>query len=309
MDDCQGRWLVCTPKNLYDFSAVGFVFGRRLHKELNVPVGMIQSTWGGTHAESWTKMGVMKNNPLYTDVLEDFALKNVKQEKGYCKVPSTLWNGMIHPILGYTVKGNIWYQGESNAIRHEKYQQVFTNMINSWRKEWKQPDMPFYFMQIAPHKGQPAGIREAQLKTWQSGLKNVGMAVVTDAADSTDIHPRNKRVAGERMALWALAKQYGKDVVYSGPLFKTMKVSGNKAVLSFEYAEDGLMTPEDAPVKGFLVAGADRRFYPAVAVIKGSRLEVSAPQVAEPVAVRYGFCNFPYGYMGTRLVCTLVCRL
>lgn len=119
MDDCQGRWLVCTPKNLYDFSAVGFVFGRRLHKELNVPVGMIQSTWGGTHAESWTKMSVMKNNPLYTDVLEDFALKNVKQEKGYCKVPATLWNGMIHPILGYTVKGNIWYQGESNAIRHE----------------------------------------------------------------------------------------------------------------------------------------------------------------------------------------------
>ena len=292
MDDCQGRWLVCTPKNLYDFSAVGFVFGRRLHKELNVPVGMIQSTWGGTHAESWTKMSVMKNNPLYADVLEDFALKNVKQEKGYCKVPATLWNGMIHPILGYTVKGNIWYQGESNAIRHEKYQQVFTNMINSWRKEWKQPDMPFYFMQIAPHKGQPAGIREAQLQTWQSGLKNVGMAVVTDAADSTDIHPRNKRVAGERMALWALAKQYGKDVVYSGPLFKTMKVSGNKAVLSFEYAEDGLMTPENAPVKGFLVAGADRRFYPAVAVIKGSRLEVSAPQVAEPVAVRYGFCNF-----------------
>ena len=103
----------------------------------------------------------------------------------------------------------------------------------------------------APHKGQPAGIREAQLKTWQSGLKNVGMAVVTDAADSTDIHPRNKRVAGERMALWALAKQYGKDVAYSGPLFKTMKVSGNKAVLSFEYAEDGLMTPENAPVKAF----------------------------------------------------------
>ena len=153
MDDCQGRWLVCTPKNLYDFSAVGFVFGRRLHKELNVPVGMIQSTWGGTHAESWTKMGVMKNNPLYTDVLEDFALKNVKQEKGYCKVPSTLWNGMIHPILGYTVKGNIWYQGESNAIRHEKYQQVFTNMINSWRKEWKQPDMPFLFHADCPHKG------------------------------------------------------------------------------------------------------------------------------------------------------------
>lgn len=292
MDDCKGQWLVCSAENIYDFSAVGFVFGRRLHKELNVPVGMIQSTWGGTHAESWTKMSVMKNNPLYADVLEDFALKNVKQKKGYCKVPSTLWNGMIKPILGYTVKGNIWYQGESNAIRHEKYQEVFTNMINSWRKEWKQPDMPFYFMQIAPHKGQPAGIREAQLKTWQSGLKHVGMAVVTDAADSTDIHPRNKRVAGERLALWALAGQYGKEVVCSGPLFKTMKVEGDKAVLSFDYAEDGLVTPGDEPVKGFLLAAADRRFYPATAVIRGSRLEVSAPQVAEPVAVRYGFCNF-----------------
>lgn len=292
MDDCQGKWLVCNPKNLYDFSAVGFVFGRKLHKELNVPVGMIQSTWGGTHAESWTKMDVMKNNPLYTDVLEEFALKNVKQQKGYCKVPATLWNGMIKPILGYTVKGNIWYQGESNAIRAEKYQQVFTNMINSWRKEWKQPDMPFYFMQIAPHKGQPAAIREAQLKTWQSGLKNVGMAVITDAGDSTDIHPRNKRVAGERLALWALAGQYGKKVVCSGPLFKTMKVEGDKAVLSFDYAEDGLMTPNNEPVKGFLIAGADRRFYPATAVIRGSRLEVSAPQVEVPVAVRYAFCNF-----------------
>lgn len=292
MDDCQGKWLVCNPKSLYDFSAVGFVFGRKLHKELNVPVGMIQSTWGGTHAESWTKMDVMKNNPLYTDVLEEFALKNVKQQKGYCKVPATLWNGMIKPILGYTVKGNIWYQGESNAIRAEKYQQVFTNMINSWRKEWKQPDMPFYFMQIAPHKGQPAAIREAQLKTWQSGLKNVGMAVITDAGDSTDIHPRNKRVAGERLALWALAGQYGKKVVCSGPLFKTMKVEGDKAVLSFDYAEDGLMTPNNEPVKGFLIAGADRRFYPATAVIRGSQLEVSAPQVEVPVAVRYAFCNF-----------------
>lgn len=292
MDDCKGQWLVCNAENIYDFSAVGFVFGRRLHKELKVPVGMIQSTWGGTHAESWTKMSVMKNNPLYADVLEEFALKNVKQQKGYCKVPSTLWNGMIKPILGYTVKGNIWYQGESNAIRYEKYREVFTNMINSWRKEWKQPDMPFYFMQIAPHKGQPAGIREAQLQTWQSGLKHVGMAVVTDAADSTDIHPRNKRVAGERLALWALAGQYGRDVACSGPLFKTMKVEGDKAILSFEYADDGLMTPGNEPVKGFLIAGDDRRFYPATAVIRGSRVEVSAPQVSRPVAVRYGYGNF-----------------
>ena len=151
---------------------------------------------------------------------------------------------------------------------------------------------PFYFVQIAPHYGQPATIREAQLRTWQSGLKNVGMAVITDAGDSLDIHPRNKTVTGERLAAWALAKQYGKDVTYSGPLFKTMKVEGNKAVLSFDYADDGLMTPDNEPVKGFIVAGEDRRFYPATALIRGDKLEVSAPQVSVPVAVRYAYCNF-----------------
>lgn len=291
-DDCVGRWLVCNPQNLKDFSAVGFMFGRKLHKVLQMPVGLIQSTWGGTHAESWTTMEVMKNDPLYADVLNDFALAKVKREKDYCKVPATLWNGMIAPILGYTVKGNIWYQGESNSIRYEKYQQVFTNLINSWRKEWKQPDMPFYFVQIAPHYKQPAGIREAQLNTWQSGLKNVGMVVITDAADSTDIHPRNKRFTGERLAAWALAKQYGKKIAYSGPLYKGMKIKGDKVLLTFNYAESGLQTPDNAPVKGFFISGADARFYPAIATIQGNKVELYAPQVNQPVAVRYGYGNF-----------------
>lgn len=286
MDNCVGRWEVCSPESVKDFSAVGFVFGRKLYKELQVPVGLIQSTWGGTHAESWTKMDVMKKDPLYADVLVEFA------QKPDNKIPSTLWNGMLAPIAGYTVKGNIWYQGESNSGRHAKYQQVFTNMINSWRKEWKQADMPFYFVQIAPHYKQPAGIREAQLKTWQSGLKNVGMAVITDAGDSTDIHPRDKRVTGERLAAWALAKQYGKKVAYSGPVYRSMKVKDDKALLTFDYAGEGLQTPGNAPVKGVFVAGADARFYPATAVIKGDKLEVSAAEVPRPVAVRYGYGNF-----------------
>lgn len=291
-EDCIGRWLVCTPENVKEFSAVGFIFGRKLYKELQMPVGLIQSTWGGTHAESWTEMGVMKDNSLYADVMEEFAPQNVKREKDKCKVPATLWNGMIAPIKGYTIKGNIWYQGESNSVRHEKYQKVFTNMIDSWRREWGQADMPFYFVQIAPHYKQPAGIREAQLKTWQSGLKNVGMAVITDAGDSTDIHPRNKRVTGERLAAWALAKQYGKKVAYSGPLYKSMKVKDGKVTLTFDYAEGGLQTPENAPVRGFFISGADARFYPATAVIQGSKLELSAPEVPQPSAVRYGYGNF-----------------
>ncbi|UYU39400.1 glycoside hydrolase family 88 protein [Bacteroides salyersiae] len=291
-EDCIGRWLVCTPENVKEFSAVGFIFGRKLYKELQMPVGLIQSTWGGTHAESWTERRVMKDNPLYADVMEEFAPQNVKREKDKCKVPATLWNGMIAPIKGYTIKGNIWYQGESNSIRHEKYQKVFTNLINSWRQEWGQADMPFYFVQIAPHYKQPAGIREAQLKTWQSGLKNIGMVVITDAGDSTDIHPRNKRVTGERLAAWALAKQYGKKTAYSGPLYKSMKVKDGKVTLTFDYAEGGLQTPENAPVRGFFISGADARFYPATAAIQGSKLELSAPEVPQPVAVRYGYGNF-----------------
>ena len=291
-EDCVGQWVICNPENLKDFSAVGFTFGRKLYKELQIPVGLIQSTWGGTHAESWTKMEVMKNNPLYSDVLEDFAVQNVKREKDKCKVPATLWNGMIAPILGYTIKGNIWYQGESNSIRYEKYQEVFTNLINSWRKEWGQADMPFYFVQIAPHYKQPAGIREAQLNTWQSGLRNVGMAVITDAADSTDIHPRNKKVTGERLAAWALAKQYGKKGAYSGPLYKNMKVKEGKVTLTFDYAESGLQTPDDTPVKGFFISGSDARFYPATAMIQGNKVELYAPEVPQPTAVRYGYGNF-----------------
>ena len=275
-DDCEGKWLVCTPESAYNFSAVGFVFGRRLFNELHTPVGLILSAKGDTHVESWTKMDVMKNNPLYTDVFDEFGVENVKQNKLY-KVPSTLWNGMIKPILGYTVKGAIWYQGEANAMRYAQYQQVFTNMINSWRKEWEQPDLPFYFVQIAP---------------WQGGVKNLGMVVTTDVGDSLDIHPRNKRVPGERLALWALAKQYGKNIAYSGPLFKSMKLSGNKLILSFDYADNGLMTPDNEPVKGFYIAGADQQFYPSKAIINGNRIEVFSSQVREPVAVRYAFANF-----------------
>lgn len=288
LDDCQGEWVVCNPENLKDFSAVGFTFGRKLYNELHIPVGLIQSTWGGTHAESWTKAEVMKNDPLYADVYAEFDKADLKAQN---KRPATLWNGMIHPILPYTIKGNIWYQGESNSIRHDKYRQVFTNLINSWRKEWGKADMPFYFVQIAPHYKQPAEIREAQLETWRN-VKNTGMVVITDAADSTDIHPRDKKPVGERLAYWALAKQYGKNVSYSGPVYENLKINGNKAVVSFRFADSGLKTNDGKEVKGFFISGKDRRFYPAKANILGNKIEVSAKEVPQPVAVRYGWGKF-----------------
>ena len=137
-EDCVGKWVVCNPENLKDFSAVGFVFGRKLYKELSTPVGLIQSTWGGTHAESWTSMKVMENNPLYADVLKQYSKERVSREKDKCKVPATLWNGMIAPMVGYTVKGNIWYQGESNSVRYEKYQEVFTWTTDGFYRETKE---------------------------------------------------------------------------------------------------------------------------------------------------------------------------
>ncbi|MDD4968487.1 MAG: glycoside hydrolase family 88 protein [Paludibacter sp.] len=289
MENCVGEWKPCNKENLEKFSAVGFVFGRKLYKELKTPVGLIQSTWGGTHAESWTRMEVMKNNPLYADVLVDFR-KEKATGNNLCKIPSTLWNGMIAPICNYTMKGNIWYQGESNSIRYEKYQEVFTNMIQSWRQEFKQPTLPFYFVQIAPQYKQPAGIREAQLNTWKS-VKNTGMAVITDAGDSTDIHPRNKLVTGERLAAWALAKDYHKKTTYSGPLYKSMHATGDKVILTFDYSESGLDS-KGQTLKGFLVAGTDHRFYPAIATIVNNKVELTSPEVKSPVAVRYAWGTY-----------------
>ncbi len=322
LDDCEGQWMVCNAENLKDFSAVAFFFGRDLYKNLKTPVGLIQSTWGGTHAESWTKMSVMQNDPIYAELLKDYYdkkksypadlkkyeedsaryeaekakgnkdIKAPKKPSGiyHNKALATLWNGMIHPLIPYTIKGVIWYQGESNSVRHQDYTHVFTKMIKSWRTEWKQGDFPFYFVQIAPHYKQPPQIREAQLKTWQT-VKNTGMAVITDAGDSTDIHPRYKQIPAERLVRWALAKNYGKKVAYSGPVFKSIKVKGNEAILSFSYTYNGL-TAKDGKLSGFVVAWEDRKFYPATATISNDKLIVYSPDVSNPVSVRYGWDKF-----------------
>jgi len=326
LDDCEGQWMICNKENLKDFSAVAFFFGRKLHNELRVPVGLIQSTWGGTHAESWTRMAVMERDSVYASLLKEFYVsrdnyqsdlekyeaENARYEKlvlearvsgaeqpkrpgkpagiFHNKALSTLWNAMIHPLVPYSIKGVIWYQGESNSIRHYDYTHVFTNLINSWREEWQQRDFPFYFVQIAPHYKQPPQIREAQLNTWQT-VKNTGMVVITDVGDSTDIHPRNKLVPGLRLAYWALACNYNKDVPYSGPLYRSMQIVDSKAIISFMHVGQELKSKGEI-LEGFTVAGSDRIFYPATAVITQNKVEVSAQEVPHPVAVRYGWGNF-----------------
>lgn len=200
---------------------------------------------------------------------------------------------MIAPLVNYTLKGVIWYQGESNADRAYQYRRLFPAMIKNWRIDFKNEKMPFYFVQIAPHRSQNPEIREAQMLTYKT-VENTGMAVITDNGDSLDIHPRNKKVVGERLSLWALKNQYGKkNVVVSGPLYKSMKVVGNKIEISFDFINGGLVTKDNKPVTEFTIAGEDQNFVPATALIKGSKVVVSGSGVNKPVAVRFAWKNVP----------------
>jgi sialate O-acetylesterase len=225
----------------------------------------------------------------------------VRPEQGSeSSVATMLYNAMIAPLIPYGIRGSIWYQGESNASRFMEYRKLFPAMIGCWRKAWGEGAFPFYFVQLAnymqrvdvPTESEWAGLREAQSMTLK--LKNTGQAVIIDVGDAGNIHPTNKQDVGKRLALWAEAKVYGKkDLRYSGPLYKKMKFDGEKAVLSFDHAEGGLVTRGGGKVEGFAIAGADGKFVWADAKIEGDKVIVSSPQVSEPKAVRYGWADNP----------------
>ena len=290
LEDFSGRWVKATPETVYDFSAVGFIFGRRLHKELKVPVGLIQSAVGATSIESWI------NPELQTDTMYNFMKRKYAPEvvtpKTAHRTSGGLWNGMINPINRYDVTGTIWYQGEGNNVNAYNYKAMMTTLINSWRADRNQPDMPFYYVQIAPFRDRSPYIREAQLDILESGLGNVGMAVITDAGDSLDIHPRNKVAPGERLALIALNKTYGRKIESSGPIIKKVKYHDGKAIVEFRHNK-GLRTYDGKPLTGFYIAGNDKKYYPAIAEIINDKVFLHSPHVTKPVAVKYGFSNFP----------------
>ena len=285
-DDCPGTWEICSPETFADFSAVAYFFGRTLSEELKVPIGLIQSAWGGTAAEVWTPEQVING---------DADFKNWDKFLGnsdyWPREPASCYNAMIHPIIRYKVAGAIWYQGESNVNNAKNYARLFPAMIESWREAWDFP-MPFYYVQIAPYKyGTPlvgAQLREAQLHSMQ--VPRSGMVVVSDIGNVDDIHPGNKQDVGKRLAQWALAKTYGKsDLDYCGPLYKSHTTDGGQMVLSFDYAEEGLLA--DGPLEHFQLAGDDRIFFPASAQIDGDKVIVQSKFVLNPVACRYGFKN------------------
>ena len=266
-DNVNAKWKLCTPENIPEFSAVLYYFGRKVHAEIDVPVGLINSSWGGSPIEPWTVTATTSGG---------------------------MYNGMIAPIQQFKIHGAIWYQGETNVLNKNglTYFDKMKDLIEGWRTVWGH-ELPFYFVQIAPwsgryEDGQLPSLWEAQVASLK--IPNTGMAVTTDLVDNIDdIHPRNKLDVGERLARWALAKTYGKkDIVFSGPLFKSSKVDGKKIVIEFAHA-DGLKSRDDKPLNEFKIAGADGQFVDAIATIKGSTVVVSADSIPEPKHVQFGW--------------------
>ena len=293
-------WKTANPENISNFSATAYYFGRLLQQQLKVPVALINVSYGGSPAEAFMSAESLKTFP-------EIAIPVVNgTEKLNNKNGATLYNGMIHPVIGYTIKGCIWYQGESNYDRPDQYEKLFGAMVQLWRKEWGQGNFPFYFAQIAPfaysslpanarsEKLNSAYLRDAQRKAL-AAIPASGMVVLMDAGEEKSIHPANKEIVGKRFAYLALGDTYQyKGFAFQSPVFDSLLVSGNVATLKFKNSPNGL-TSFGRPITQFEIAGADKNFYPAQAVIVRGNVQLSSAQVAVPVAVRYAFKDFING--------------
>lgn len=291
-DDCHADWTVCDSNTLKRFSAVGYFFGKKLNKDLNVPIGLIQAAWGGTPAEVWTPEELMN-----TDTVLQNALTKVPLNDGWPHAPGYCYNAMIAPVTKFCVAGALWYQGESNTPAPLTYDRLLTKMIASWRMNWDKP-LSFYLVQIAPFKygvkDQGAVLREQEEKVQR--LENTGMVVISDiTGDTSDIHPKNKHDVGIRLANWALADTYHKQgLVYKNPSYHRMTIEGDKVLVYLADAAGGLEV-RGKEVQELFIAGADQVFYPAQVKIKGDVLTVFAKEVKKPVAVRYQYSNTGIG--------------
>ncbi len=283
---CSGDWKVCTPETMSEFSAIGYFFGIRLQEVLDVPIGLINSSWGGTPAEAWIPKEVIQG--------DDFLKKAAAEQKpvpwGPVE-PGRLYNSMIAPLIPYQITGTIWYQGEGNTINPYAYKELLEALITSWRKDWNN-DFPFYFAQIAPYKyGENFNgviVRDEQRQALE--LENTGMIILSDIGDTLDIHPKNKQGAGLRFANMALNRYYKTiKIEDSGPLFKSMTIEKGKAIIFFTHA-DGLHS-SGKNVKDFEIAGEDGVFYPADAKIKGQTVVLNSKNVDAPKAVRFAWRN------------------
>lgn len=342
-EDVSAQWRHCTPETIPQFSAVAYFFGRQLYETLDVPVGIIQTAWGGTPAEAWTRHDHLEGNPVLQPILDTWTERDqkwnpeqaqaehavaiekwtaaVEQAKAAGKQPpnrprepqdpkanshhpSGLFNTMVAPLTPFAIKGAIWYQGETNASRAQQYRTLMPEMIKSWRADWSQGDFPFYQVQLANYRDpQPAPgesdwaeLREAQMLAGET-LPHVGAVCITDIGAAKDIHPRDKQNVGKRLARMALVDNYGySQIVRSGPVYKSFEISADKCQVHFQIHGKSLAAYYNEPLSGFAIAGADHQWHWAQArIIDEDSVEVTHPEVPEPVAVRYNWADNPQG--------------
>ena len=296
LDELKGSWKEISPETVANFSATAWFFGKMLQERIDVPVGLITTSWGGSNIEAW----------MSKDALQSFVDIKIPQKGDSIRIPNqtptTLYNGMIHPIVGYNIRGCIWYQGESNRSRPQQYPALMEAMVKNWRSLWGIGDFPFYYLQIAPFKYLPNGakgvssafLREAQMKAHKI-IPNSAMGILMDVGEANTIHPSDKKSAGTRLAYLALNRTYGvKGFAESGPMFKAIKIIGDMIQVTFDHADNGL-TSWSKELKEFEIAGTNKQFYPAKASINAEGVVVSNQNVKEPVAVRYAFKDFVIG--------------
>jgi sialate O-acetylesterase len=319
----RGSWARCTPKTSGSFSAVGYYFGRKLHHELGVPIGLISPAIGGTPAEAWIRRAALAADDELAPLVEGNWLQN-SQLDSWCQQratanlrrarkagedilgddlgphhsfkPSFMWEAGVKPLVPYAIRGVIWYQGESNAETHwraRQHRKIFPLLVRDWRQQWGQGDFPFLYVQL-PSLGRPHWpvFREGQRRVLDE-LPNMGMVVTMDVGHPTNVHPVKKQPVGERLACWALSETYGRKIVPSGPLFQSMRSVGNRKLLDFKHAEGGLATRDQQPPVGFEVAGEDNHFIAVEAQIENSSIVISSQEVPTITHVRYGWAAFP----------------
>ncbi|TAG99519.1 MAG: sialate O-acetylesterase [Sphingobacteriales bacterium] len=289
-EDVRARWVVCNPEDMKKFSAIGYFFAKQINETMGYPMGMINSNWGGTPAETWTPLHVVDNDPelkAAADKLNPMDRWPVKKAQAY--------NAMIYPLQQFSIAGVLWYQGESNVSTHASYASLFTKMIDAWRKAWGK-EFPFYFVQIAPFTYGKDNINGALLREQQTRsavFPNTGMVITSDLVDTvTDIHPRKKKEVAARLANLALSEIYGmQDVIWKSPSYKSMSIEKEKIRISFNDVGGGLVSVNGAP-NSFYIAGADGKFVTAQAKIdKDNTVLVWSKEVKEPKHVRFGFNN------------------
>jgi sialate O-acetylesterase len=327
-DDVGGEWRVCGPATAGGFSAAAYYFGRELFKTLNVPIGLLNSSWGGTQIESWMSPPALAADPnwpgiakRWQDEMQAYPAKAAKYEAdidtwnkeavaakkagekytrtkprqpegiGSRRQPAALYNAMIVPFLPAAIRGAIWYQGEANATRHAEYRTLFPAMIRQWRADFGQGDFPFYYVQLANFGRGATWAFQREAQECALKLPAAGQAVAIDIGESADIHPKNKQEVGRRLALNALANTYKLGGEFSGPMFDG--VSGEKGALRVKFTHAAGLKTKDPALPGFVIAGADKKFVPAQARIDGGTVVVSAGAVKAPVAVRYAWANDP----------------